>query len=73
MHGLKMVNEWRATVYHSPSGDLNRPFNWEAGAKQREIQLSDRLLHPTAQLIRVQTSSGRSTTRSGACYIPVRS
>ncbi len=31
--GLKMVNEWLATIYHSPSDDLNQPLNWEAGAK----------------------------------------
>ncbi len=31
--GLKLVNEWYATIYHSPSDDLSQPLNWEAGAK----------------------------------------
>jgi hypothetical protein len=35
--GLKMVNEWYATVYHSPSDDLKQPLNWAAGAKSAKF------------------------------------
>lgn len=35
--GLKIVNEWYATVYHSPSDDLSQPLDWAAGAKSAKF------------------------------------
>lgn len=35
--GLKVVNEWYATRYHTPSDDLNQSLNWEAGAKSAKF------------------------------------